>query len=179
MFVTLLSYQSPLNIPLVFHKDTTQWSWSWLKSSLQWTTHCSSLYLSYLKLVYRWSISPHWLWVCWWCSLHGLHTAGYSGSQHNLHPLERWLKEKKWIDIYDILCVSPLYMLTSSILSQINRGLIIKLNIPYQFVWWCCYIQKAAKWLGVVSFGLSEKLEKSYAYSNHLIENYKKTLCFT
>lgn len=34
-------------------------------------------------------------------------------------------------------------------------------------------------WIGitaVVSFGLSEKLKKSYAYSNHLIENYKKTL---
>lgn len=28
----------------------------------------------------------------------------------------------------------------------------------------------------VVSLWLSEKLEKSYIYSNHLIENYKKTL---
>ena len=28
----------------------------------------------------------------------------------------------------------------------------------------------------VVSLQLSEKLEKSYFYSNHLIENYKKTL---
>ena len=148
-------------VPLVFHKDTTQWPRSWLKSSLQ-TTHCGSLYLSNLKPVYRWSISPRWLWVCWWCSLHGLHTAGYSAFQHNLHLLERWLKEKKSIDIYHIHCMSLLYMFTCLILSLINRGLILKLNIPYCVVWLCCYIERCEMaGIGnpaVVSLRLSEKL---------------------